>query len=1096
MQVRRFILQSVLYYRWSYLGVLLGAILGAMVLLGALFAGDSVTASLKRISAMRTGQATHLMTAGDRFFRQALASDLAQATRAEAAPVLLVKGSSVNPSNQQRVNQVQLVGVTEAFWGMALEPIELSLSAEKSEVAVNALVAVRLGIREGDTLIVRLQKPGILAGSAPVAGAASRLVSMRCTVKAVVGDGSFGRFSLETTQVQRPSIFFPIALLQEEIGYENRANLILWRSSGPGEDREAALQQAVSLADYELSLEWLERAGVFELKSNRVFIDPEIATAVQSEIPGVQPFTTYLVNEFKVGDRTAPYSTATAVAASLAPFLPEDLGDREIAFNQWLAQDLNADLGNEVEITYFQSGDGGSIAEVRERFILGSVVPMSGLAADPAWMPDFPGISESESPADWDPGLPLDLGRIRPKDEDYWDAYRGTPKAYLTPAAGKRLWSTQWGDFTAIRFSPDRTDGPELTAAILQVLRPQMNQMIWQDFGDRGRQAAQSPVDFGGLFAGMSFFLILASLGLVAMLFQFSLLQRNRESALLESVGLPGIKIMRWRLWEGLVILLAGCFIGLPLAMFYSSRILKFLETIWAGEATTATFVFHAKTATILGGGLTFLILSLLSLWLAVRKQARPVLSQRLGARSEERIAPGGTGRVKWTAGVAGAIGLGAVFSSGSVLPAQGAFYLAGFALLVAGLAVCRLRLGKHPGLDRSGEMDPNYLARLNLSARPTRSITVVGLIASAVFMVLSVASFRKHVGAEWRDPSSGTGGFAYLVETTVPLHPPRDRETENFEIFSDVQSHLRSIAPMRQGAGDNANCFNLNTTTLPQLLGVNPETFAQRNAFQLNQLDPDSTGSGWSILRAPTPEGRIPALVDETTMRWAIKRKVGDILVYRDENGRNFEVQIVGTVRDSIFQGYVLVDERLLLQRFPYHPGYSLFLLDAVGDVDLETLRNQIESAGSDAGASVGLTRDILKSFHEIENTYIAIFNVLGVLGVILGSLGLTIVVARSIQERSGEFSVMSAIGIERRLLARLVFSEYSRLVAWGLVVGVSASLLSIVPNLSALPVGPTLLLVAGLLAGIVLLNLICGRFAFNWASRHIGSNPAKLDT
>ena len=1096
MQVRRFILQSVLYYRWSYLGVLLGAILGAMVLLGALFAGDSVTASLKRISAMRTGQATHLMTAGDRFFRQALASDLAQATRAEAAPVLLVKGSSVNPSNQQRVNQVQLVGVTEAFWGMALEPIELSLSAEKSEVAVNALVAVRLGIREGDTLIVRLQKPGILAGNAPVAGAASRLVSMRCTVKAVVGDGSFGRFSLETTQVQRPSIFFPIALLQEEIGYENRANLILWRSSGPGEDREAALQQAVSLADYELSLEWLERAGVFELKSNRVFIDPEIATAVQSEIPGVQPFTTYLVNEFKVGDRTAPYSTATAVAASLAPFLPEDLGDREIAFNQWLAQDLNADLGNEVEITYFQSGDGGSIAEVRERFILGSVVPMSGLAADPAWMPDFPGISESESPADWDPGLPLDLGRIRPKDEDYWDAYRGTPKAYLTPAAGKRLWSTQWGDFTAIRFSPDRTDGPELTAAILQVLRPQMNQMIWQDFGDRGRQAAQSPVDFGGLFAGMSFFLILASLGLVAMLFQFSLLQRNRESALLGSVGLPGIKIMRWRLWEGLGILLAGCFIGLPLAMFYSSRILKFLETIWAGEATTATFVFHAKTATILGGGLTFLILSLLSLWLAVRKQARPVLSQRLGARSEERIAPGGTGRVKWTAGVAGAIGLGAVFSSGSVLPAQGAFYLAGFALLVAGLAVCRLRLGKQPGLDRSAEMDPNYLARLNLSARPTRSLTVVGLIASAVFMVLSVASFRKHVGAEWREPGSGTGGFAYLVETTVPLHPPRDRETENFEIFSDVQSHLRSIAPMRQGAGDNANCFNLNTTTLPQLLGVNPETFAQRNGFQLNQLDPDSTESGWSILRAPTPEGRIPALVDETTMRWAIKRKVGDILVYRDENGRNFEVQIVGAVRDSIFQGYVLVDERLLLQRFPYHPGYSLFLLDAVGDVDLETLRNQIESAGADAGASVGLTRDIPKSFHEIENTYIAIFNVLGVLGVILGSLGLAIVVARSIQERSGEFSVMSAIGIERRLLARLVFSEYSRLVAWGLVVGVSASLLSIVPNLSALPVGPTLLLVAGLLAGIVLLNLICGRFAFNWASRHIGSNPAKLDT
>lgn len=1110
MHIRRFILQSVLYYRWSYLGVFLGAILGAMVLLGALFAGDSVTASLKRISAMRTGQATHLMTAGDRFFRQALAGDIAQATRAGTAPVLLVKGSSVNPSNQQRVNQVQLVGVTEAFWGMALEPIELSLSAEKSQVAVNALVADRLGVSEGDTLIVRLRRPGILAGNAPVAGAASRLVSMRCTVKAVVADSSFGRFSLETTQVQRPSVFLPIERLQEEIGYENRANLILcaWphtrapalsqgerEISIDGEDLEAALQRAVNLADYELSLEWLERAGVFELKSDRVFIDPEIAAAIQSEITGAQPVTTYLVNEFKVGDRTAPYSTATAVGTTLAPFLPEDLGDGEIAFNQWLAQDLQAEIGDEVAITYFQSGDGSSITEESDSFTLGAIVPMSGLAADPAWMPDFPGISESESPADWDPGLPLDLGRIRPKDEDYWDNYAGTPKAYLNLAAGIRLWSTRWGDFTAIRFPPDRQDLAELTEEILEVLQPQMNQMMWQNFGAGGRQAAQSPVDFGGLFAGMSFFLILASLGLVAMLFQFSLLQRNRESALLGSVGLSGKKIMRWRLLEGLVILMAGCLIGLPLAIFYSSLILKFLETIWAGEATDSTFVFHAKTATILGGGLTFLVLSLLSLWLAVRKQARSELSQRLGARAEEGMASKETGRVKWLAGMAGAIGLGAVFSSGTILPAQGAFYLAGFALLVAGLAVCRMWLGRKPGLDETVEMDPNYLARLNLSARPARSLTVVGLIASAVFMVLSVASFRKNVGSEWREPGSGTGGFAYLVETTVPLHSPRDGESENFEIFAEVQSQLGSTAPMRQGAGDNANCFNLNTTTLPQLLGVNPDVFAQRNAFQLNRLDPNLTGSGWSILGAPTPEGHIPALVDETTMMWAIKRKVGDVLVYQDENGRDFEVRIVGTVRDSIFQGYILVDERLFLQRFPYHPGYSLFLLDAVEDGDLEALRNKIESAGADAGASVGLTRDILKTFHEIENTYIAIFNVLGALGVILGSLGLVIVVARSIQERSGEFSVMSAIGIERRLLAKLVFSEYSRLVAWGLVVGVLASLLSIAPNLTALPVGPTLLLVASLLVGIVLLNLIFGRFAFNWASRHIGSNPAKLD-
>ncbi len=1090
MDIRRYILQSVLHYRWAYLGVLLGAILGAMVLLGALFAGDSVTESLKRLSAMRTGQATHLLTAGDRFFRQSLARDLAAATRARTAPVVFVKGSSVNPSNQHRVNQVQLVGVTDAFWPMALEPVELSLSADSSEVAVNALVAGRLGVREGDTVILRFQKPGILAGNAPVAGAASRLVSLRCTVKTVLSDGSFGRFSLETTQVQQPSVFLPIELLQKEFGFEDRANLILFQASSGDENLEAALNQAVTLADYELTLEWLQRAGVFELKSDRVFIDPEIAAAVQSEIANAQTLTTYLVNEFKVGDRTTPYSTATAVESGLADFLPEELGDGEIAFNRWLADDLKAELGDEVEITYFQSGGGGSISEVSEKFILGAVVALEGLAADPAWMPNFPGISQSDSPSDWDPGLPLDLGKIRQKDEYYWDAYGGTPKAYLTLAAGKRLWSTQWGDFTAIRFPLSRNSETELTASILNALQPEMNQMMWQNFGAGARDAAKSPVDFGGLFVGMSFFLILAALGLVAMLFQFSLLQRNRESALLGSLGLSGIKIMRWRLAEGLVILLLGCLFGLPLAVLYTAQILNFLETIWASDATSATFVFHAGTATMLTGMAIFLLLSLLTSWLAIRKQARQTLSERLGASAEEVISPRGTGRVKWTAVVAALIGFGAVFSSGSIMPVQGAFYLAGFALLVAGLAVCRLGLGKKPARNSTTEMDPRYLARLNISARPSRSLTVVGLIAAAVFMVLSVASFRKHVGDDWREPGSGTGGYAYLVETTVPLYPPRDGETESFEIFTGVQSQLGSVAPIRRGTGDNANCFNLNTTALPQLLGVDAETLADRNAFHLSKLKSDLTGQGWGILQSPTPEGYVPALIDETTMKWAIKRKVGDLFVYRDENGRDFEVQIVGTIKDSIFQGYLLVDEQLFLRRFPYNPGYSIFLVDAVADADLHNLRNRIESAGADAGASVGLTRDILKSFHEIENTYIAIFNVLGTLGVILGSLGLAIVVARSIQERLGEFSVMWSIGIPRKLLARLVFSEYSRLVVWGLVVGVSASMLSILPNLPTLPALPTALLVASLLLGIVFLNLICGRFAFTWASRQIGKH------
>jgi ABC-type antimicrobial peptide transport system permease subunit len=217
----------------------------------------------------------------------------------------------------------------------------------------------------------------------------------------------------------------------------------------------------------------------------------------------------------------------------------------------------------------------------------------------------------------------------------------------------------------------------------------------------------------------------------------------------------------------------------------------------------------------------------------------------------------------------------------------------------------------------------------------------------------------------------------------------------------------------------------------------------------------------------------------------WALKRKVGDVLSYSDENGQQFKVQIVGTIKDSIFQGYLLVDERRFLEKFPSSPGYSVFLVDAADAAEIESLRNGLERSVTDVGGRVVTTRDILQSFHEIENTYIAIFNVLGTLGVILGSLGLVIVVARSIQERRGEFSVMMAIGIPRSVLRTMVFSEYRGLVLWGLLIGGVASLLSVWPNLDGLPAMPTIILVAALVLGIVFLNLGCGWLVFTRSFR-----------
>lgn len=1085
MNVTRYLLRSVAYHRHAHLGTLVGAILGATVLLGALFAGDSVRASLRRIAAERTGQATHVLTSGDRFFRAALAADLSAATTSATTPALLTRGNVVHARTQARVPKVQLVGVTDAFWALAPEPARVALTPAASAVAVNETLARQLNVAVGDTLVIRLQRPGVVPGSAPIAGGDSSLQTLRCTVTTIVNAGSFGRFSLEATQVPAATVFLPLARLQEAMEQPDRANLVLLDARRSTNAPAAALPRVARLADYGLSLAWLETARAFEIASPRIFLDDGIAAAITRALPAAQPVTSYLVNEFRRGDRATPYSIGTAVPAAAAPFLPADLGPREIVLNDWLAADLGASPGDEVTIRYFQTGAAGALTETSAAFRVRAVTPLTGLAADRAWMPAFPGITNTSSPRDWEAGLPLDLKRIRPQDDGYWEEHRGTPKAFFSPAAAREMWSTSWGTHTAFRLAEPREREGALEAALLRELRPELGQLTMRDFAAAAAGAASPAVDFGGLFAGMSFFLIVAALGLVAMLFQFSLLLRGREDALLAAVGVPPARLLRWRLAEGAVLLSLGAFAGLPLAVLYTRGILRFLSSIWNPGGGDA-FAFAASPASVVGGLAGFLALSLSVLWLALRRSTRRALSVRLAGNTEEAPPPPEAPRRarRFAIGVAVTAAAALAFS-GRGLPAQAAFYLAGFALLAAGLAWLRASLATPAGTAAGAVLNARKLGALNVRARPSRSLTVTGLIATAVFMVLSVASFRKNVGDAWLRRDSGTGGFTLRIETTAPLNPARDRTDGTFDLFTPFAADLGAVLPLRAGAGDNVNCFNLNTTSQPQLLGVPARRLAELGAFR-----PKASGTvgveGWNLL-ARKDDGAVPAFVDENTLLWALKRKVGDELEYADEAGRTFRVRIVGTITDSIFQGYLLIDEAALLARFPSHPGYSVFLADAARPDSLAILLPRLQAAAGDLGGKVETTRDVLAGFHRIENTYLAIFNVLGSLGVVLGSLGLAVVLARNLRERRGEFATLAAVGIPDAVLARMVRAEYGALVVRGIAIGALAAVVAVGPNLAGLPAAPTLLLVAGLLAGIVGLNLATGALVFRRAVRNL---------
>ena len=89
------------------------------------------------------------------------------------------------------------------------------------------------------------------------------------------------------------------------------------------------------------------------------------------------------------------------------------------------------------------------------------------------------------------------------------------------------------------------------------------------------------------------------------------------------------------------------------------------------------------------------------------------------------------------------------------------------------------------------------------------------------------------------------------------------------------------------------------------------------------------------------------------------------------------------------------------------------------------------------------------LAAFNAVENTYLSIFQALGGLGLLLGSIGLGVVVLRSVLERRGELAVLRAIGFESRAVRWLILSEHWLLLLLGLGCGVLAGVVAVLPTL-----------------------------------------------
>ena len=174
--------------------------------------------------------------------------------------------------------------------------------------------------------------------------------------------------------------------------------------------------------------------------------------------------------------------------------------------------------------------------------------------------------------------------------------------------------------------------------------------------------------------------------------------------------------------------------------------------------------------------------------------------------------------------------------------------------------------------------------------------------------------------------------------------------------------------------------------------------------------------------------------------------KKVGDTIDYVDERGQTFKVRIVGAVANSILQGSLVIDEAEFVKRFPGEAGCRMFLIDAPTNKVAE-ISAALSRALQDVGLELQPAAQKLAAFNAVQNTYLSTFQILGGLGLLLGSAGLGVVVLRNVLERRGELALLLAVGFRARSLRWLVLGEHGALLGLGLGAGVIAAVVAVLP-------------------------------------------------
>ncbi len=1037
----RIIARSVTHNIRGYLYQLIIIILLTGVVTGSLMTGKSVRESLKQTSFEKLGNAGIVLSSGIRYFNQSLVERMSAETGATSTGLLELDGYCQSFATQKIAPRVRIFAIDQDFFPFHnIEGINLS----QGEVAINKRLAEWLEVSEGDELIIRFNSITDIPTDAPFSPGKVSNPSVVLKIGKILLPGEAGNFSLGISQLIPMNIFINRSDIINAEGEPPDINRLIFSSAAglTPEVVHSALSRIIKPEDAGLRLRPVPATGGFELVTGRIFIDQLQVDQVREKIKSAFPAITYLANNISSKAGSTPYSFISALDPSLYEGMPE--GDT-IVINEWLAQDLSAEEGDTLNISWYSPDPMNRLTEEKQDFIVGKVVAMNGIWSDSLLMPEFPGIAGSVSCTEWDAGVDIDMRLIRDKDEEYWNRFGGTPKAFIGYEKGRGLWAGNFGPATSIRFGEELSEN-DIREKLTGSLDPEKAGFFISDLRKESVAAADKSVDFSTLFLGLGFFIIVSALILLILVISTHYESKKAEVMTFYSLGFTRRRIEMQLFLETGLIALAGALTGAFAGGFFNWIIIKALNSVWQGAVQTNTLAAKFDLLSFLTGFFATMALVIIILKINSSRYLKK-LSEAETGKVERASAKLNLMILIVTAAIAVlTVTLSFILDEHATLLS----YISGILVFAACILLIRqycLRPEKH---GKKVPRTSSHISDAYYSFHPSQAIAPVLFLAAGLFAVIITGANKMSISDNMLKPSGGTGGYLLWGEASVPVKGTLTSETGRREFgLDDAELAELSILQARKTAGNDASCLNLNHIASPPLLGIDPVEFIKRNSFSFAVTMKGFKGDNpWECLNQLPVDETIYGIADQTVMQYGLMLKAGDTLKIRTESGQVLNVVLAAGLKSSVFQGYVLIGIDNFNRYFPSIAGSQIFLADGNHE-----MRDDYISILGDRLAEYGVhfepAADRLASFFVVTNTYLSVFTILGGIGMIFGVTGMGLILIRNFNSRRSDFYLMLAEGFSLKRIRKMIFDEHLVILIAGVVTGIVSALFATRPSL-----------------------------------------------